>query len=225
MAALAEQLHPLKHSLPIAEQIGDEDHQPAPREGFRERLEHRQKGCGPPLARLSPHRFEHLDNARQLRALRARRHRRAHLAVKYGAAGSITVRQRQPSEARRQSGGIFILRQAARLVVHARRGIDHQRQPQAGFLLKFLDVQPVLPGPHFPVDAAQIIPADILPVLEKFDRLPLVGALVQAGEHPLHDSPGTQLKPRDAGNRLRMQISFGSGRHASAHPLWWEWFR
>ena len=69
MPALAQQLHPLEHALPIAEQVADEHDEPAAREGFGERTQHGLKR-GLPVA---PGRLEHFDDARELRPLRGLR--------------------------------------------------------------------------------------------------------------------------------------------------------
>jgi hypothetical protein len=52
---------------------------------------------------------------------------------------------------------------------------------------------------------ADLVAGRVLLVLGELDRLPLVGALVQAGEHALHDRAGAQLDGRELGEGLGVE--------------------
>jgi hypothetical protein len=209
MTTLPQELHPLEHAVAVSEQIGNHHHQSPPRQRLGKRSEHRHEGCRP--ARTG--RLEHLHHAREVRPLRPRRHARPDLVVEDAAAHGVTMRERQPGKAGRERGGVVVFSEWPRGVVHACRTVHEERDAEVGLLFELLHIEAVLPSPDLPVDATQVVATDIFPVLEKLHRLPLVGALVEAGEHALDNSTRAQLQPRDAGNRLRMQILSGTGRH------------
>ena len=226
MAAHPQEPQSRHDAVAVAEQVGDHDHEAAPRQCFGEAAEGRQERRGVSRARpLAPRPLEHLDHAREMRPLRPCRHARADPIVEHGAAHRIAVREREPGQARGERGGTVVLAESAAaadglgLVVHARRAVHHERESEVRLLLELLHVEPVLPPPDLPVHPPRIVATDILAVLEELDRLPLVGALVQARERALDDGLGAQFQPRDAGDRLRMQKSSGIWRHASGRPL------
>src|SRR4029078_392671 len=96
---------------------------------------------------------------------------------------------------------------------------------EVGVLFVLLDVQTVLLGPDLPIDAAQVVAWRVFAVLEELDGLAEVGAAVHAAEEAFDDVPSANLQPANPLDYLRMQRSFGSGRHGSVGLRAWELFQ
>src|SRR5262249_41575459 len=57
-------------------------------------------------------------------------------------------------------------------------------------------------APDLPVEVAEVVPADVLAVLDELDGVPEERALVHAGDEPLDDVLGPQVEPGGAGHDL-----------------------
>src|SRR5262249_21139429 len=76
-------------------------------------------------------------------------------------------------------------------------------------VLEALDVVLVELSERLPVEVAKLVARGVLLVLRKLDALPLVRALVQAGEDALHQRPRPKLDAQKARQRLRVEEGQG----------------
>ena len=194
--AVAEHFQAAEERLAIGEQIGDEDDHAPAADGLGDAA-HDFLDVG---LRLRPADVQPLDERVDMRLLAARRHGLPHLVVKGNQADRILLPQQQVAQ-------VLVKRAAA--VVHRFAHVHDQRAAQVGFFLVLLDVVAVGLGPHLPVEVAEIVARDILPMLNKLDRVAEERALVHTGDEPLDHVPGTQIEPRDAGDGFGMQKSTG----------------
>ena len=144
---------------------------------------------------------------------RAERNRLADGFVEDGAADGVLLAEKQIGERGGGRDGVVALGHRAAAVFHAGRRIDQQAAAEVGVLFVLLDVQPVLLGPDFPIDAAQVVARRVLAVLQELDGLAEVRTAMHAAEQPFDDVTSANLQAADPLDHLRMQRSFGSGRH------------
>ena len=71
---------------------------------------------------------------------------------------------------------------------------------------------------RLPVQVAELVARRVLLVLGELHALPLVGALVQAGEHALHHRAGAQLHPGELGERCRVEQRHGASAASPSPP-------
>ena len=89
--------------------------------------------------------------------------------VENRAADGVLLAQQQ---IRQRGGGrhrVVALGQRAAAILHAGRNIDQQAAAEVRVFFILLDVEPVLLGPDFPIDAAQVVAGGILAVLQELD--------------------------------------------------------
>ena len=165
--------------------------------------------------------LECADDRGQVARARAKRNRLADAFVEHRAAHGILLPQQQVGQRRGSRDRVIALGQRAAAVFHAGRRIDQQAAAQVGVFFELLDVQPILLGPHFPIDAAQVVAGGVFAVLQELDALAEVRTAVHAAEQPFDDVSCANLEATDPLDHLRMQRSFGSGRHGSVGLRAW----
>jgi hypothetical protein len=65
---------------------------------------------------------------------------------------------------------------------------------------------PVGSAEDFPVDVADVVALHVLAVLREFDREPLVGRPVHAGDEPLDNQARADVERLDLRERARVQV-------------------
>ena len=103
------------------------------------------------------------------------------------------------------------------LVVRTPGDVHQQRAAQVGVLLELLHIQPILPGPHLPIDVPQVVASRVFAMLQEFDRLPEVGAAVHAGEEALHDVAGDPPGPIAEGYQAAVDVLAALHAQAFVH--------
>src|SRR5208337_4822110 len=88
---------------------------------------------------------------------------------------------------------------------------------EVGFFFILLDVEPVGPPKHAPVEVPRIVAGGVLAMLGELDAEPLVGAGVQPRDEPLDDAAGHQRKVLHARQRRGVQVLVSS---IAAHRSW-----
>ena len=99
----------------------------------------------------------------------AKRNRLPDRFVERHAADRVLLPQQQIRQRGGGGDGVVALGHRAAAVGHAGRDIDQQAAPQVGVFFVLLDVEPILLGPHFPIDVAQVVARHVLAVLQELD--------------------------------------------------------
>jgi len=92
--------------------------------------------------------------------------------------------------------------QAGVAVVHRGGGIDHQLQPQAGFLLELLDEIPLTAPENLPIQMPQAVTLDVIPVVAELDTRTLQHARMPAGAPALGRPPRPEHEVVEPAHRL-----------------------
>ena len=153
---------------------------------------------------------------------------RNHLADRFvedGAADGVLLAKEQIGQCGGGRDRVVVFGHRAAAVFHAGRDIDQQAAAEVRVFFVLLDVEAVLLGPDLPIDAAQVVARRVFAVLEELDGLAEVRAAVHAAEEAFDDVSSANLQPADPLDHLRMQRSFGSGRHGSVGLRAWELFQ
>ena len=79
-----------------------------------------------------------------------------------------------------------------------------QGADQVRLFFELLEVELVGAAENLPVEVPQVVAGCVLAVLGELDGEAVVGTAVYAGDVPFHDQPGTQLKPFQLSERLRI---------------------
>ena len=143
------------------------------------------------------------------------------LIVENGQSHRVLLPQQQVRHRGGDRAGVLVLVQCPGAKPHRFAAVDQQRRPQVGVFLVLLDEIAVRLGPDLPVNPPHVVTGNILPVLNKLDRLAQVRAAVQTGEKALDDVPGTDFEPGNPRDLLRPQKSSGVSGHWSVRlPCW-----
>ena len=139
----------------------------------------------------------------------------ADLLVEDRQANGVLLTKAHVGQAGRDRGSVIKFVEWTAAVGHAGRRVDQQSAPQVGVFFVLLDVESVLATPDFPVDVAQVVARDVLPVLNELDGLAEVGTAVHAREESFDHVSSPELHRGDAPDCFRMQIVFGIGHLAA----------
>ncbi len=110
---------------------------------------------------------------------------------------AVLLLQHQVGEASGEPNGIVVLADRPRAraaVTHRPAAVEQDGATEVGFFFVLADVESIGLGEDFPVDRADFVPLDVLPVLLEFDAESLVGGTVKAGAEPFHDLSGEYLQ-------------------------------
>ena len=98
------------------------------------------------------------------------------------------------------------------LVGHGSTCIEEDVASQVGFFLVFADVESIGFSVDLPVEVADFIPGDVLPVLLELYAKPLVRRSVQTGTKSFNDSFGQNLMVGESRKIFRVEV-VGYGGH------------
>ena len=185
-----------QHPVRIVQQIRDHHYQAATAHRRGEAVERRGKVGAP--SHLDP--VEGGQNSPQVAGAPAGRDVGHHPVVERRQANGVALPVHQPSERRGEVRSVRQLRHRGRAVAHRRRDVEQQPALDVCLLFEPLDVVPVAPGVHLPVERREIVPRHVGAVLGELDAEAGVGAAVQAEQEPFDDGAGAQLHRAEAGD-------------------------
>src|SRR6266850_3926031 len=196
------------------EQIGEHDHQRAPAGLLRREVERGRQQRGPAALRA-------LQGVQQLLHVAGRGSEGQVLPHSWRdapVAGEeeahlIALPREQVGEGASAYGRVLQLGHRPPPVRHAAAGVEHQERTQIRLHLEALDVVLVELGEGAPVDVPDLVARRVLLVLLEFDRLAVVGTLVQPGQDAFHHLARLDLQGPEAGQHR------GNVRRREPHAL------
>ena len=142
----------------------------------------------------------------EVRRIAAGPHQCPNLAVEGDQSDAVLLLEDEKGEGRGGALGVFEFRQrgAVAAIAHAFAGVQQQVADEVGFFLVLLEIVLVGLAENFPIDVAQIVALGILAMLGELDRETVVRTAMHAGDIAFDNQPGTQLKPLQLSERLRI---------------------
>ena len=148
VAAELKVLQPANDPVRFVEQVGDEhDHAP-----LGDEVRHVMQGFLDVGPATEGQPIEGEEHGAYLARARACRQHRDDAVVERDQAHGIALPVHQVRQRRGQALTVLELRHPARAVAHRRADVEQQVASEVGVLLEFLDVVPIGPGVHLPVD-------------------------------------------------------------------------
>lgn len=121
----------------------------------------------------------------------------SHLLVKRYQADAVLLLQHQVRQACGGSHSVVVLadgRSARPAIGHRATAIEQNRAAEIRFFLVLTNVEPIGLAEDFPVDRADLVSTNVLPVFLELDTETFVGRAVKPRAKPLHNLPGEHLE-------------------------------
>ena len=132
----------------------------------------------------------------------ARRNIDKHVFVENLQADMVTLVDSEVGQVSGKASGVVKLAAVLSNEPHGVAGVDHQKEPHIGVRFKLLEIVAVGLGVYAPINMADIIAWDILPVFRELHAGSMVGTAVHTREAALHKTPGQHREARQASNKL-----------------------